>query len=85
MRGWWENHIKTLKHAGLNKLPYWDFAANQAWALLAARLVTALRRATVDKIAIATVNGDPVQEHPAAAALLGAGFYSTPQGIRFRR
>lgn len=26
----------SLKHAGLGKLPYWAFAANQAWALLAA-------------------------------------------------
>ena len=34
-RGRCENHIKTLKSAGLGKLPYWSFAANQAWADLA--------------------------------------------------
>jgi hypothetical protein len=34
-RGRCENRIKTLKNAGLGKLPYWSFAANQAWADLA--------------------------------------------------
>ncbi|GGL89667.1 ATP-dependent helicase [Glutamicibacter protophormiae] len=76
--------VLYLERGGRTVLAFGE-PGEQAWALLAARLVTALRRATVDKIAIATVNGDPVQEHPAAAALLGAGFYSTPQGIRFRR
>ncbi|WP_431710495.1 IS1380 family transposase [Glutamicibacter uratoxydans] len=38
-RGRCENRIKSLKHAGLGKLPYWSFAANQAWALLAALAV----------------------------------------------
>jgi len=31
-RGRCENRIKTLKSAGLGKMPYWSFAANQAWA-----------------------------------------------------
>lgn len=35
-RGRCENRIKSLKHTGLGKLPYWSFAANQAWALIAA-------------------------------------------------
>ena len=30
-----ENRTKTLKSAGLGKVPYWAFAANQAWADLA--------------------------------------------------
>ena len=34
-RGRCENRIKTLKACGLGKLPYWSFAANQAWANLA--------------------------------------------------
>ena len=76
--------VLYLERGGRTVLAFGE-PGEQAWALLAARLVSALRRATVDKIAIATVNGEPVQEHPAAAALLGAGFYSTPQGIRFRR
>jgi hypothetical protein len=31
-----ENRIKSLKNTGLGKLPFFDFAANQAWANLAA-------------------------------------------------
>ena len=34
-RGACENRIKTLKNTGFGKLPYWSFAANQAWADLA--------------------------------------------------
>lgn len=34
-RGRCENRIKTLKSTGLNKLPYWSYAANSAWANLA--------------------------------------------------
>ena len=48
-------------------------------------VVAALRTAAVDKVAIATVNGQPVLEHRLSKALLQAGFYTTPQGIRFRR
>lgn len=48
-------------------------------------VVSVLRTAAVDKIAIATVNGQPVLEDRLARALLDAGFYTTPQGIRFRR
>ncbi|MFK4299900.1 hypothetical protein ABH924_005090 [Arthrobacter sp. GAS37] len=35
-RGRCENRIKTLKNTGLGKLPFYDFAANQAWANIAA-------------------------------------------------
>ena len=48
-------------------------------------VVAALRTAAVEKVAIATVNGQPVLEHRLSKALLQAGFYTTPQGIRFRR
>lgn len=34
-RGRCENRIKTLKSAGLGKLPNWSFATNQVWADLA--------------------------------------------------
>lgn len=34
-RGRCENRIKTLKNTGLGKLPFFDFAANQAWANIA--------------------------------------------------
>ena len=34
-RGRCENRIKTLKPTGLDKLPYWSYAANEAWAYVA--------------------------------------------------
>lgn len=49
-RGRAENRIKTLKSTGLGKLPFFDFAANQAWAhlaVLAANLVSWLQLAAV--------------------------------------
>lgn len=58
---------------------------DESWNLIATQLVSALRTAKVEKIAIATVDGQPVLDHPVGSALLAAGFYSTPQGIRFRR
>ncbi|WP_345472613.1 ATP-dependent helicase [Glutamicibacter ectropisis] len=58
---------------------------DESWNLIATQLVSALRTANVEKIAIATVDGQPVLDHPVGSALLAAGFYSTPQGIRFRR
>jgi hypothetical protein len=45
-RGRCENRIKTLKNTGLGKLPFFDFAANQAWAniaVLAGNLVSWLQ------------------------------------------
>lgn len=49
-RGRAENRIKTLKNTGLGKLPFFDFAANQAWAniaVLAANLVSWLQLAAL--------------------------------------
>lgn len=49
-RGRCENRIKTLKNIGLGKLPFFDFAANQAWAniaVLAADLVSWLQLAAL--------------------------------------
>lgn len=59
--------------------------SEESWNIIAMHLVAALRTAKVEKIAIATVDGHPVLDHPVGTALLAAGFYSTPQGIRFRR
>lgn len=45
-----ENRIKTLKNTGMGKLPFFDFAANQAWthlAVLASNLVTWLQLAAL--------------------------------------
>jgi hypothetical protein len=49
-RGRCENRIKTLKNTGLGKLPFFDFAANQAWAniaVLAMNLVSWLQLAAL--------------------------------------
>ncbi|MDQ0854702.1 hypothetical protein QFZ79_002813 [Arthrobacter sp. V4I6] len=49
-RGRCENRIKTLKNAGLGKLPFFDFHANQAWAniaVLAMNLVSWLQLAAL--------------------------------------
>ncbi|MBT2513647.1 IS1380 family transposase [Arthrobacter sp. ISL-30] len=49
-RGRCENRIKTLKNTGLGKLPFYDFAANQAWAntaALAANLISWLQLAAL--------------------------------------
>ncbi|MGP4992887.1 ATP-dependent helicase [Glutamicibacter ardleyensis] len=73
-----------LERGGRTVLTFGEHSED-AWQLLASELVTTLRTAKVDKIAMATVNGESVSSHPLAAPLLAAGFYSTPQGIRFRR
>ncbi|MBM6621848.1 DEAD/DEAH box helicase [Micrococcaceae bacterium RIT802] len=47
-------------------------------------LVAALRTARVERIALEKANGRPVPDTPLAAALLAAGFHSSPNGLRFR-
>ncbi|HCJ53923.1 hypothetical protein, partial [Glutamicibacter sp.] len=73
-----------LERGGRTVLTFGELS-EPAWNIIAMQLVATLRTAQVDKIAIATVDGQPVQDHPVGIALQGAGFYSTPQGIRFRR
>lgn len=53
-------------------------------APLAAALVWALRTARVEKTSLEKVNGLPITGTGLAAALLEAGFYSSPSGLRFR-
>ncbi|MHC6175402.1 ATP-dependent helicase [Glutamicibacter sp. X7] len=72
-----------LERGGRTVLTFAEPGAAEV-AAVAKELVRVLRGAKVDKIAVATVNGQPVAEHPLGAALLEAGFYSTVQGIRFR-
>lgn len=50
----------------------------------ATALVEALRRANTDKLAISTVNGEPITNAQVASHLIEAGFYTTPNAIRFR-
>ncbi|MCW4465823.1 ATP-dependent helicase [Glutamicibacter sp. MNS18] len=73
-----------LERGGRTVLAFGE-PSEEALGRLGRALVDSLRTAAVDKIAIATVNGQPVLEHRLARALLQAGFYTTPQGIRFRR
>ena len=50
----------------------------------ATALVEILRRAHTDKLAVATVNGEPIAGTELASHLVEAGFYTTPNAIRFR-
>ncbi|WP_285725731.1 ATP-dependent helicase [Psychromicrobium xiongbiense] len=47
-------------------------------------LVHLVQRSAVDKLAVERVNGEGILETPLAAALLAAGAYSTPRGVRIR-
>ncbi|WP_336716139.1 Lhr family ATP-dependent helicase [Arthrobacter sp. USHLN218] len=53
-------------------------------SLCAAALVAVIRRGAADKMAVEKVNGVPVLDTEVARALTGAGFYTTPRGLRFR-
>ncbi|MEV4900885.1 ATP-dependent helicase [Citricoccus sp. NPDC055426] len=55
-----------------------------ALAPLATALGWALHTARVEKMSLEKVNGLPLTGTPLAAALLEAGFYSSPSGLRFR-
>ena len=50
----------------------------------AGALVDALRRAQIDKLTLATVNGEPIAGTELASHLVEAGFYTAPNAIRFR-
>lgn len=50
----------------------------------AAELVRVLRLARVDKLAMEKVNGRPILDSTVAKALINAGFYTSPSGLRFR-
>jgi len=55
-----------------------------AVALAADALVQVVRRGAVDKLAMEKVNGAGILDTPLAAALLAAGAYSSPSGVRIR-
>ncbi|MHA7303704.1 ATP-dependent helicase [Arthrobacter sp. TMN-49] len=55
-----------------------------AVTLAGAALVQVVKRGAIDKMAIEKVNGTPILHTPLAAALLGAGAYSSPLGVRIR-
>lgn len=59
-------------------------ALNDATADVAVSFVSALRTARVAKLAIESINGDPIIGTPLGEALLTAGCYASPRAIRFR-
>ncbi|MDO4784830.1 MAG: ATP-dependent helicase [Propionibacteriaceae bacterium] len=74
--------VLYLERGGKTVLQFCHDPAHLAAA--AASLVGALQRARVPKLAVETVNGDPILGTPLAAALLDAGFYASPRAVRFR-
>src|SRR5699024_7749572 len=69
-----------LERGGKTPLPVGDDHLGPA----APALVDDLRRANTDKLAVATVNGEPIAGTELASHLVEAGFYTTPNAIRFR-
>jgi ATP-dependent helicase Lhr and Lhr-like helicase len=53
-------------------------------ALAGEALVQVVRRGAVDKLAIEKLNGADILDTPLAAAMLAAGAYSSPRGVRIR-
>ena len=47
-------------------------------------LVWALRTGRTERLSLEKVNGGPVLGTPLAEAMLAAGFYSSPSGLRYR-
>jgi ATP-dependent Lhr-like helicase len=61
------------------------FSGHEASVALAARaLVQVVKRGGADKLAMEKVNGAGILDTPLAAALLDAGAYSSPSGVRIR-
>ena len=52
--------------------------------LAAAALVGIIRRGAAEKMAVEKVNGADILDTGAARALVAAGFYTTPKGLRYR-
>jgi ATP-dependent Lhr-like helicase len=71
-----------VERGGKTVLAFTDDAG--ALTAAARALVSALRTARVDKMSMERANGMPVLDSTLGSALLEAGFYSSPSGIRFR-
>jgi len=71
-----------MEHGGKALLALTDGPAELAAAAFS--LVSALRTANVTKMTVEKVNGRSILDSTVAAALLDAGFYSSPNGVRFR-
>ncbi|WP_426998157.1 Lhr family helicase [Pseudarthrobacter sp. N5] len=74
--------VLYVERGGKTLLVFSDDSAGLAAA--AAALVDVVTRGAVDKLIMEKVNGHGILDTPAAAALLHAGAYSTPKGLRIR-
>ena len=74
--------VLYVERGGRTLLCFSDEA--DAVSLAAAALVQVVRRGAIDKMAIEKVNGADVLGTPLAVALMAAGAYSSPRGVRIR-
>ena len=74
--------VLYVERGGKTLLTYTDDA--ETLLLAAAALVDIIRRGAAEKLAVEKANGIDVLDTPVATALLAAGFYSTPKGLRYR-
>jgi ATP-dependent Lhr-like helicase len=72
--------VLYLERGGKTLLQFSDDQLGPA----ATALADVLRRAGTEKLAISTVNGDPLVNAPLASHLVEAGFYTAPNAIRYR-
>ncbi len=52
--------------------------------IAASALVGIVRRGAAEKLAVEKINGESILDTPMATALVAAGFYTTPRGLRIR-
>ena len=74
--------VLYVERGGKTLLTYTDDA--EILLLAGAALVGIIRRGAAEKMAVEKANGVDVLDTPVATALLAAGFYSTPKGLRYR-
>ncbi|MFZ3453915.1 ATP-dependent helicase [Arthrobacter sp. 7Tela_A1] len=74
--------VLYVERGGKTLLTYTDDA--ETLVLAAAALVGIIRRGAAEKMAVEKANGADVLDTPVATALMAAGFYSTPKGLRYR-
>ncbi|MER1996822.1 MAG: ATP-dependent helicase [Arthrobacter sp.] len=74
--------VLYVERGGKTLLTYTDDP--EILLLAGAALVGIIRRGAAEKMAVEKANGVDVLDTPVATALLAAGFYSTPKGLRYR-
>ncbi|MCK6096184.1 DEAD/DEAH box helicase [Micrococcus sp. EYE_162] len=74
--------VLYMERGGKTLLCFTEHAAELRAA--AAALVWALRTGRTERLSLEKVNGAPILGTPLSGAMLDAGFYSSPSGIRYR-